>query len=65
MQMFWFSATLWIPDKHFEANIMVALTCNLVMYTLYVSVSQGLPVDSTIKLIDIWLMHGIYSGLKL
>ena len=52
------SATLWIPDKRFEANVMVALTCNLVMYTLYVSVSDGLPVDSQLKLIDVWLLHG-------
>ena len=37
---------------------MVALTCNLVMYTLYVSVSDGLPVDSQLKLIDVWLLHG-------
>ena len=28
--------TLFIDEIHFEATIMVALTCNLVMYTLFV-----------------------------
>ena len=27
--------TLFVDEKHFEANIMVALTATLVMYTLY------------------------------
>ena len=30
--------TLFIDEKHFEATIMVALTCTLVMYTLYSTV---------------------------
>ena len=38
---------------------MVALTSNLVMYTLYHSIQDKLPEDSSIKLIDIWLLHGL------
>ena len=50
---------LFIDDSHFEAMIMVALTSNLVMYTLYHSIQDKLPEDSSIKLIDIWLLHGL------
>ena len=51
--------TLFIDDAHFEATIMVALTSNLVMYTLYSGIQSELPKDATLKLIDIWLLHGI------
>ena len=51
--------TLFIGESHFEAMIMVALTSNLVMYTLYSSVQAALPEDSSLKLIDIWLLHGL------
>ena len=50
---------LFIDETHFEAMIMVSLTSNLVMYTLYSSVQQELPKDSSLKLIDIWLLHGL------
>ena len=50
---------LFIDHSHFEAMIMVALTSNLVMYTLYSSVQAQLPEDSSLKLIDIWLLHGL------
>ena len=50
---------LFIDETHFEAMIMVALTSNLVMYTLYSSVQSELPEDSSLKLIDIWLLHGL------
>ena len=39
----------------------VALTSTLVMYTLYGSVSSTLPVNGSIKLIDIWLTHGLLN----
>ena len=39
--------------------IMVALTSNLVMYTLYSGILEKLPDDSSLKLIDIWLLHGL------
>ena len=83
--------TLFISDVHFEATIMVALTCNLVMYTLFVGtplniffkklflhykpsilrkatflsmyllagINSSLPVDSHVKMIDIWFIHGL------
>ena len=50
---------LFIDEKHFEAMIMVALTSNLVMYTLYSSILEKMPEDSTLKLIDVWLLHGL------
>ena len=50
---------LFIDDGHFEAMIMVSLTSNLVMYTLYSSIQADLPKDSSLKLIDIWLLHGL------
>lgn len=39
----------------------VALTSTLVMYTLYGSVSSTLPVNGSIKAIDIWLIHGLLN----
>ena len=50
---------LFIDETHFEAMIMVALTSNLVMYTLYSAIQVELPEDSGLKLIDIWLLHGL------
>ena len=38
---------------------MVSLTANLVMYTLYSSIQEELPADSSLKLIEIWLLHGL------
>ena len=38
---------------------MVALTANLVIYTLYNAIQEDLPVDSSLKLIDVWLLHGL------
>ena len=52
-------ATLFIDETHFEALIMVALTSNLVTYTLYNAVQDALPDDSSLKLIDMWLLHGL------
>ena len=51
--------TLFIDEARFEALIMVALTSNLVMYTLYRAIQEKLPEKSTLKLIDIWLLHGL------
>ena len=51
--------TLFIDDIHFEATIMVALTSNLVMYTLYNTIQEQLPPDSNLKLIDAWVLHGL------
>ena len=51
--------TLFIDHSHFEAMIMVALTSNLVMYSLYNTIQEKLPEDSSYKLIDYWLLHGL------
>ena len=51
--------TLFIDETHFKATISVALTSNLVMYTLYTGIQEKLPEDSKPKLIDIWLLHGL------
>ena len=51
--------TLFLDKSHFEAMIMVSLTSNLVMYTLYSSIQEKLPEDSSFKFIDVWLMHGL------
>ena len=51
--------TLFIDEAHFKAAITVSLTANLVMYTLYRGVQEKLPDDSSLKLIDIWLLHGL------
>ena len=51
--------TLFIDETHFKATISVALTSNLVMYTLYRTIQEKLPEKSTLKLIDIWLLHGL------
>ena len=48
-------------QKHFEASVVVALTSMLVMHTLYNNLEQRLPIDSNFKLIDFWLMHGLYT----
>ena len=52
-------ATLFINKSHFEVNIQVALTTALVMYTLYGSVLDKLPDTGTIRMVDVWLMHGL------
>ena len=51
--------TLFIDGSHFDAMIMVALTSNLVMYTLYSAILEKMPEDSSLKLIDVWLVHGL------
>ena len=51
--------SLFIDESHFEALIMVSLTSNLVMYTLYNAIQADLPQASSLKLLDIWLLHGL------
>ena len=40
----------------FEATVVVNLTVMLVLVTMFISVSEGLPKTSYIKMIDIWLV---------
>ena len=51
--------TLFIDESHFKATFTVAITTNVVMYTLYRSIQEKLPEQSGAKLIDIWLLHGL------
>ena len=48
--------TLYIDQSHFEATVMVALTCMLVMHTLFQSISESMPTTTYLTLLDIWLM---------
>ena len=51
--------TLFIDINHFEATISVALTCMLVIYVLFQSVSANLPHTSYMKMIDTWLFGNL------
>ena len=47
-------------EYHFETMIMVALTAMLVMYTLYLDISESLPPTAYQKMIDIWLLYCLF-----
>lgn len=49
-------ATNFFKDFFFEAVVMVNLTSLLVLTTLFISVSDGLPKTAYVKMIDIWLI---------
>ena len=51
--------TLFIDEENFEVLLMVSLTSNLVMYTMYSAIEEKLPDNSSFKLIDVWLLHGL------
>ena len=57
--MFMGLITLFIDQSHFDAIIMVSLTCMLVMYTLYQSIAQNMPTTAYLKLLDYWLIFGM------
>ena len=39
-----------------EATVVMNLTVMLVLVTMFISVSEGLPKTSYIKMIDVWLV---------
>lgn len=43
-------------SEYFEASVAVNLTSMLVLTTLFISISDGLPKTAYIKFIDIWLI---------
>ena len=45
--------TLFIDEENFEVLLMVSLTSNLVMYTMYSAIEEKLPDNSSFKLIHI------------
>lgn len=51
--------TLCIDQSHFDAIIMVSLTCMLVMYTLFQSIATNMPTTAYLKLLDYWLIFGM------
>ena len=52
-------STLYFSKEHFKTNVPVTITTMLVMYTLYMAVSNKLPPTSYIKFIDVWLIFGL------
>ena len=52
-------ASLYINEDHFEATIMVSLTCMLVLYTLLQSIMTGMPVTQYVNLMAIWLAFNL------
>ena len=51
--------TLWIDQSHFDAIIMVSLTCMLVMYTLFQSIAANMPTTAYLKLLDYFLIFAM------
>ena len=49
-------ATNFFKPFFFEAIVTVNLTSQLVLTTLFISVSQSLPPTAYVKLIDVWLI---------
>ena len=50
---------LFLDETHFKTTIGVSLSSYMAMFVLYNGIQAKLPEDSGLKLIDIWLMHGI------
>ena len=51
---------MFFSKEHFKTSIPVSITAMLVMYTLNNSVASKLPITSTIKFIDIWIIYGLF-----
>ena len=51
--------SLFVKENHFEATIMVSLTCMLVLYTLFQSIMAGMPVTQYINMMAIWLIFNL------
>merc|ERR1712106_1169117 len=51
--------TVYFKPYFFEAIITVNLTVMLVLVTMFISVSNSLPMTSYVKMIDIWLLFNL------
>ena len=51
--------SLFVKENHFEATIMVSLTCMLVLYTLFQSIMAGMPITQYINMMAIWLIFNL------
>ena len=54
-----FSTNFYVKN-HYDAAVTVNLTSLLVMVTLYISISDGLPSTSYMKMIDVWLIFSLF-----
>ena len=52
-------ATNFFKDFFFEAVITVNLTSMLVLSTMFISISNGLPKTSYMKMVDVWLLFNL------
>jgi len=52
-------ASNYFKDFFFEAVVTVNLTCTLVLVTLFINVSEGLPKTSYLKMMDYWLVFNL------
>ena len=52
-------ASNYFKDFFFEAVVTVNLTCMLVLVTLFINVSEGLPKTSYLKMMDFWLIFNL------
>ena len=46
-------------EAYFDTIITVNLTCMMVISALYISISSSLPITTTIKMVDIWLLFSL------
>ena len=53
-------ATNYFKDFFFEAVITVNLTSMLVLSTMFISISNGLPKTSYMKMVDVWLLFNLF-----
>ena len=48
--------TLWFEDENLEFAVSLSLTTMLVIYTMFQSILQAIPMTAYLKLIDYWLI---------
>ena len=51
--------TSFFKPFYFEATVTVNLTAMLVLTTMFISTSNGLPKTSYVKMIDIWFIFAL------
>ena len=51
--------TNYFKDFFFEAIVTVNLICMLVLFAMFISVSNGLPKTSYLKMMDYWLVFNL------
>ena len=46
-------------EDYFDTIITVNLTCMMVISALYISITGSLPITTTIKMVDVWLLFSL------